>query len=153
MKVKSLLLFIVPLLFICAGIGRWYSWNHPSISCGGQITWEIGRESFAGNLSYQLNNGVGLAILTGKLKTPERSWNISRSIYFSYTQRHNAYLLTSEKIIASAPDKLDARYIGMTLPGFYLQQGKELNLIIERYNNRWLFYASDVPSLLCTKEP
>ena len=153
MKSKSILLLAVPVLIIVAAIVRWYAWSNPTIHCSGQVTWEIGRETFSGNLSYQLKDGEGLAILSGVLKSANRSWSLGRSIYFSYTHRHNAYLLSSGKIVPSLADNLDARYSGITVPGFYLHPGKELNLIIELYDKRWIFYTPDVPSLLCTKEP
>lgn len=138
-------------LTLGSGAWLWYSrYADRPLNCVGNVEWNIGSTRFIGTVSYRLDDHQGLATLTEKLYGRHIT-SISRNIYFTYIQHHNARVLQSTQLVKTFSDSADKNDINETLPGFYRETGQRLSLIMEEYKGAWIFATSIVPSLYCRK--
>ena len=148
---KKILLGLAFLLTLLTAIGLWYRhYVDDKIECVGNIDWNIGSRTFSGTISMRMNSGTGLAVLNGKLRG-EKTTDVSRSIYFSYTRQGQARVLQTMQIVKTFSDTANEEDLQRTLPGFYQQLGSQLSVRTKEYRGAWLFATSNVPSLYCRK--
>ncbi|TKU13008.1 hypothetical protein FDW88_10515 [Citrobacter sp. wls829] len=93
---------------------------------------------------------IELATINGRLYG-HHTTDVSRNIYFSYTQQRDARVLQTTLVVKTFADTADEDDINSTLPGFYRQSGRGLSLVMEEYKGAWIFATSNVPSLYCRK--
>jgi hypothetical protein len=151
-KNRNIILLSVGLIIaIGSGIWLWYSrYADTPVNCIGNVEWNIGSNRFAGTLSFRMYNQEGLATLTGKLYG-RNTTDVSRNIYFSYTQQRDARVLRTMQVVKTFADSADEEDIDDTLPGFYRQTGRGLSVVMDEYRGAWIFATSNVPSLYCRK--
>lgn len=151
-KIRNLILLAVGVITVLgSGVWLWHSrYADRPLSCVGNVEWNIGSNRFAGTVSYRMFNNTGLATITGKLYGHNIT-DVSRNIYFSYTQQHDARVLLAMQVVKTFADSADEEDISNTLPGFYRQSGQRLSLVMEEYKGAWIFASSNVPSLYCRK--
>lgn len=134
-----------------SGAWLWHSrFADKPLNCVGSVEWNIGSNRFAGTVSYRMYHHKGLATITGKLYG-HNTTDVSRNIYFSYTQQRDARVLLGMQVVKTFADSADEDDINNTLPGFYRQKGRILSLVLEEYEGSWIFATSNVPSLYCRK--
>ncbi|MGY5959147.1 FidL-like membrane protein [Kosakonia sp. BK9b] len=145
-----LLLLSFTLAILTSG---WLYYSHSlrhALKCVGVVEWNVGNKRFDGTVSYQMGNGKGVAVITGKL-TGQTVSDINRSIYFHYNGDHQTRVLSNDKIAKTFADTADEVDIKATLPGFYRTPNRELSMTIEEYEGAYLISTSNVPSLYCRK--
>lgn len=136
---------------LASGSWLWHTtFTSAPLQCVGDVYWNIGDNRFTGTVSFRMSRGEGLAMIEGKL-FGQHSTDVSRNIYFSYTQQRHARVLKTTRIVKTFADSADEEDISSTLPGFYRQQGRELSLMIDEYKSAYIFAISNVPSLYCRK--
>ncbi|EPF2242862.1 hypothetical protein ACSP9K_001214 [Citrobacter werkmanii] len=151
-KIRHKILLTIGLVTLLgSGSWLWYSrYAEKPLNCVGNVEWNIGSNRFAGTVSFRMYNQEGLSTITGKLYGRNIS-DISRNIYFSYTQQRDARVLQAMQVVKTFADTADEADINNTLPGFYRQTGRSLSLVMEEYKGAWIFASSNVPSLYCRK--
>lgn len=99
-KIHNLILLAIGVvLMLGSGAWLWYSrYADRPLNCVGNVEWNIGSNRFTGTVSYRLYDHQGLATLTGKLYGRHVT-GISRNIYFTYTQHHDARVLQSTQLV------------------------------------------------------
>nr|WP_153880486.1 hypothetical protein [Citrobacter freundii] len=134
-----------------SGAWLWHSrYAEQPLNCVGNVEWNIGDKRFTGTVSYRMYQHEGLATINGRLYG-HHTTDVSRNIYFSYTQQHDARMLQTTQVVKTFADTADEDDINSTLPGFYRQSGRGLSLVMEEYKGAWIFATSNVPSLHCSK--
>lgn len=151
-KTRHLIVLVAGLVTVLGSGGwLWHSrYADKPLNCIGNMEWNIGSNRFTGTLSFRMYNSEGLATITGKLYGRNTS-DISRNIYFNYTQKRDARVLQAMQVVKTFADTADEADINDTLPGFYRQSGRNLSLVMEEYKGAWIFASSNVPSLYCRK--
>ena len=151
-KIHNLILLAIGVvLMLGSGAWLWYSrYADRPLNCVGNVEWNIGSNRFTGTVSYRLYDHQGLATLTGKLYGRHVT-GISRNIYFTYTQHHDARVLQSTQLVKTFSDSADKDDINGTLPSFYRETGQRLSLVMEEYKGAWIVASSTVRSLYCRK--
>lgn len=148
-KKPSLIILFATSAFICVVLG-YIHFIKGKVECVGEANWVIDNRQFNGAFFMRMHKGEGLAVINGKLRGSKTS-DVSRSIYFRYTRKHQAWVLKNIKIVKTFADTADEGDLQRTLPAFYHQSGSELSLMVNEFRGAWLFSTSNVPSLYCRK--
>lgn len=134
-----------------SGAWLWHSrYAEKPLNCVGSVEWNSGSNRFTGTVSFRMYQHKGLATISGRLYR-HNTTDVSRSIYFSYTQQRDARVLLAMQVVNTFADSADKVDINNTLPEFYRQSGRSLSLVMEEYKGAWIFANSNVPSLYCRK--
>ncbi|KNC90528.1 hypothetical protein [Trabulsiella odontotermitis] len=153
MKIRYLL-FLLLSCFTAASVSSLFLWHEqlfPSpIYCVGEANWNIGNKKFIGTVSWRMYENEGLVTLTGNLLEKHEA-NVSRNVYFIYTQKYKSRIFRSTRVIKTFTDSAATEDFNKVLPDFFNMPGKELSLSFYEYRGAYLFANTNVPMFYCRK--
>lgn len=121
-----------------------------AISCQSQHTLIHSDFKLHANYAFTFGENQGELNISGTITDGKKHVQISRSIYFSYTQMNNNYILQSQHIEHLSADNSQNSDINHHFPSFFYEPGKSITFKImnDNHNNK-IIYLYNMPVYYC----